>query len=80
MMRVDIYKRAESGNLYSYLAVPEEKPLPQEVTSTDWVPVEKKVDITDAKRPKYTLSPADLIIQIQQKGYAITRLQDQSPH
>ena len=35
-MRVDIYRRAESGHRYSYLAVPEGRVIPEEATNTDW--------------------------------------------
>lgn len=35
-MRVDIYRRAEHDGIFSYLAVPEGKLIPEEVTNTDW--------------------------------------------
>jgi len=33
-MRVDIYRRAEHDGIFSYLAVPEGKIIPEEVTNT----------------------------------------------
>jgi len=35
-MRLDIYRRAEHGGKFSYLAVPESKSIPEEATNTDW--------------------------------------------
>src|SRR5690606_13038469 len=35
-MRLDIYRRPEPEGRFSYLAVPEGKPIPQEAINTDW--------------------------------------------
>src|SRR5689334_8618754 len=46
-MRLDIYRRPEHDGIFSYLAVPEVKPIPQEAISTDWIPAAKAVEVDD---------------------------------
>ncbi|CDG81607.1 DUF6139 family protein [Janthinobacterium agaricidamnosum] len=75
-MRVDIYRRPEHHGTYSYLAVPEGKPIPQEVTNTDWQDTVRALEIDEAAPvlPDYHIEqPAR---QIAAKGYAITSLKD----
>lgn len=76
-MRVDIYRRAEHQGMYSYLAVPEDKPIPQEATSTDWEPDTRKVEVDESADtlPQYHITTP--LAQIRAKGYAITGLKDQ---
>lgn len=73
-MRVDIYRRAEHKGVFSYLAVPEDKPIPQEATSTDWQPEASKVEVDEADDalPLYDIDQP--LAQISDKGYAITSL------
>lgn len=75
-MKVDIYKRMESPNLTSYLAVPQGKPLPQEVTNTDWQADERNIDLEEDTGPLFDLELDDAMAQISEKGYAITHLKD----
>ena len=47
-MKLDIYKRAESGGRFSYLAVPEGKVLPDEVTNIDWEDAERGIEFDES--------------------------------
>jgi hypothetical protein len=71
-MRVDIYRRAESGHLYSYLAVPEGRVIPEEATNTDWETEALGLEggAQAEQLGKYAI--AGLEQQISEKGYAIT--------
>lgn len=77
-MKVDVYKRAEDRNLCSYLLVPTERPLPQEVASTDWQVHELNVDFERGNGRHFTLKPDDAFHQIGEKGYAISHLDDRT--
>ncbi|WP_394780199.1 DUF6139 family protein [Undibacterium sp.] len=80
-MIVDLYRREESGNKFSYLAVPTGKLLPEEVTSTDWQVHSTEVDLDDVderEHPIPTLQVADVLKQITEKRYAITHVSDQT--
>lgn len=71
-MRVDIYRRPESGGQFSYLAVPEGKVIPDEAISVDWEAAERSVDLEDSvdRLPQFSID--DPLEQISAKGYAIT--------
>lgn len=73
-MRLDIYRRAENGGKYSYLAVPEDKNIPNEATNTDWEMEARAVEIADEadQLPDYEIE--HLNEQIAEKGYAMTAL------
>jgi hypothetical protein len=75
-MRVDIYRRAEHNNIFSYLAVPEGKAIPEEATNTDWQPHARSVEVDDGADvlPDYHIEKTAQ--QIGAKGYAITGLKD----
>lgn len=75
-MKVDVYKRLESGNLHSYLAVPTGRPIPEEATNTDWEIDRRNVDLEPGHTPQSTLRPDEALQQIDYKGYAITHLCD----
>ena len=75
-MIVDLYRRAESGNKYSYLAVPAGKFLPEEVTGTDWLVHSRQWD-TEQGASIPSLLADDVVRQIDEKRYAITHLSDQ---
>ena len=77
-MKVDVYKRSEEHNLCSYLIVPNQKALPDEVVNTDWVVHERNVDFERGGRQRFTLSPDDAFIQLGEKGYAISHLDDRT--
>jgi hypothetical protein len=74
MMKVDVYKRMESNDLCSYLVVPAEKPLPEEVANTDWLVHDLNIDFERDGGKHYTLDPDDAFLQIAEKGYAISHL------
>jgi len=73
-MRLDIYRRAETDGKFSYLAVPEEKNIPNEATNTDWEVEVRAFEVEDDadKIPDYSIE--HLTEQIAEKGYAVTAL------
>lgn len=73
-MRLDIYRRAENGGKYSYLAVPESRNIPNEATNTDWEVEARAVEVADEadQLPDYDIE--HLTEQITEKGYAVTAL------
>ena len=75
-MRSDIYRRAEHNALFSYLAVPEGKAIPEEATSTDWLAEASGVELDEAgdALPAYHIEQP--VEQIAAKGYAITGFKD----
>jgi len=79
-MRVDIYRRAEHKGLFSYLAVPEGKRIPEEATNTEWQPEAQRVEVDEAADalPEYDIDKP--MAQISAKGYAITALNGHGNH
>lgn len=75
-MKVDVYKRPEREGKYSYLAVPEGRPIPQEATNVDWETAEHNVDLDQDNEPVHGLSADDALEQISAKGYAISSVQN----
>jgi hypothetical protein len=75
-MRLDIYRRAEHDGLFSYLAVPEGKPIPQEAINTDWEAAAMGHEVDDGAQhlPDYHIEQPHQ--QIGLKGYAITSVKD----
>lgn len=71
-MKVDVYKRPEQEGKYSYLAVPQGKPIPNEATNIDWETAESNIDIDENHAPVLGLSAEDVFAQIDMKGYAIS--------
>lgn len=73
-MRLDIYRRAENDGKFSYLAVPEDRIIPNEATSTDWVVEARAVEVGDEanQMPDYDIEHVSE--QIAEKGYAMTAL------
>jgi len=74
-MKVDVYKRPEREGVYSYLAVPEGRPIPEEATNIDWETAENSVDLDENNEPVLGLSAEDALSQIDAKGYAISHTQ-----
>ena len=74
-MKVDVYKRPEREGMYSYLAVPEGHPIPNEATNIDWETAENSIDLDENNEPVHGFSAEDALSQINAKGYAITRAQ-----
>ena len=75
-MKVDVYKRPEREGLYSYLAVPEGRPIPEEATNTDWETSENSIDLDEDNEAVLGLSAEDALSQISAKGYAISHTQN----
>jgi hypothetical protein len=71
-LHVDIYRRAESGNKFSYLLVPHDKPIPEEATNIDWALRQRAVAIDDAASHLDPYEIDEPRRQIEEKGYAIT--------
>lgn len=75
-MKVDVYKRPEREGMYSYLAVPEGRPIPEEATNIDWETAENSIDLDEDNEPVLGLSAEDALSQISAKGYAISHTQN----
>lgn len=77
-MRLDLYRRPEAKGKYSYLAVLEGKPIPEEANNTDWEIAERGLDVSDEDdaMPDYAIEQP--FQQIGSKGYAITSLRNLS--
>lgn len=75
-MRIDIYRRAESADVFSYLAVPEGAAIPAEAINTDWQRhvAARELDEASSALPDYHIAAP--LQQIAAKGYAITSLKD----
>ena len=71
-MRLDIYRRAESGHRYSYLAVPEGRLIPEEATNTDWESEARGIEVGAQAEQLGKYAIARLEEQISEKGYAMT--------
>ena len=71
-MRVDIYRRAESNQQFSYLAVPAGRVIPEEATNSDWETEVRAVEMGEqAEQISHYAIPRPEQ-QIAEKGYAIT--------
>lgn len=73
-MRLDIYRRAETGGKFSYLAVPETRDIPAEATSTDWQVEARAVEVEDDAGNLADYAIDHVSQQIAEKGYAVTGL------
>lgn len=75
-MRLDIYRRAEPEHdgKFSYLAVPEDRNIPEEVTNTDWLVEVKAFEMDDTASDLADYSIQKVNEQIAEKGYAVTAL------
>jgi len=73
-MRVDIYRRAESNEQFSYLAVPAGRVIPEEATNTDWETEVRAVEMGEQAEQVSHYAIPQPEQQIAEKGYAITRV------
>lgn len=78
-MKVDIYKRPEPQGVYSYLAVPQGRPIPEEATAIDWETEESNIDLDNNNELVDGLSADDALQQISAKGYAISSTRNRAP-
>lgn len=76
-MEVDIYRRPEPGNKFSYLLVPRGQPIPEEATNVDWLLRQRDVHVDDAAEHLHPYEIDAPLQQIQDKGYAITSVYHQ---
>lgn len=75
-MRVNVFRRAEQDGNFSYLAVPEGKAIPAEVTNIDWEADSWGVDLNEGTDYMEEFAIAQPAQQIDAKGYAITSSQN----
>ena len=75
-MKLDIYKRAEAGGHFSYLAVPQGEVIPNEVTNIDWEDAEHGIDFDEREDAMPAYSIEQPVEQITAKGYAITSVRN----
>jgi len=75
-MKVDVYKRPDTPGQFSYLAVPEGRPIPNEATNIDWETADQNIDIDENHQPVHGFSLQDAVQQISTKGYAISSRQN----
>lgn len=73
-MRLDIYRRAENDGKYSYLAVPQDRAIPNEAINTDWEMEAKALEVADEADQIEDYDIEHLSEQIAEKGYAVTAL------
>ena len=73
-MRLDIYRRAERDGKFSYLAVPEDRNIPNEATNTDWQMEARALEVEDEADQIADYDIEHLSEQIAEKGYAVTAL------
>lgn len=71
-MKVDVYKRPDTDGKFSYLAVPQGRPIPEEATAVDWETAEHNIDLDPDNQSVDGLSADDALAQIDAKGYAIS--------
>ncbi|PWF43930.1 DUF6139 family protein [Massilia glaciei] len=73
-MRFDIYRRADGDGKFSYLAVPQDRNIPEEATNTEWQIEARAFEIADEADQLPDFEIEHLGEQIAEKGYAITSL------
>ncbi len=73
-MRLDIFRRAESGGTFSYLAVPEGHTIPAEATNVDWEDHVRGIDPGESSDALMQFDIKMAAEQIVSKGYAISSL------
>ena len=73
-MRLDIYRRAESDGKFSYLAVPQDRHIPNEATNTEWEMEARALEVEDEAQQIADYDIERLSEQIAEKGYAVTAL------
>ena len=71
-MRLDIYRRAEHGGKFSYLAVPETRSIPSEGTTTDWELKARAVYVEETADHVADFDGANANQQSAEKGCAVT--------
>ena len=78
-MKVDIYRREEDHQMFSYLIVPQGKDIPPEADNVDWHVRQLAVDVDDTQEHLHPYEIDNPRGQIAEKGYAITSVYHQVP-
>jgi hypothetical protein len=73
-MKVDVYKRPQPQGSFSYLAVPNGEPIPDEATNVDWETVSNDFDLDHDQEALSSMAIDNPQGQIAAKGYAISSL------
>ncbi len=76
-MQVDIYRRPEPQNKFSYLIVPAGRPIPEEAANSDWQARQQGVSVDESEQHLHPYEIDNPRAQIQEKGYAITSVYHQ---
>lgn len=71
-MKVDIYRRPEPQNKFTYLIVPAGQPIPEEATNIDWQARQQGVHVDETQEHLHPIEIDNPRAQIEEKGYAIT--------
>jgi hypothetical protein len=71
-MKVDIYRRPEPQNKFTYLIVPTGQPIPEEATNIDWQARQQGVHVDETQEHLHPIEIDNPRAQIEEKGYAIT--------
>ena len=79
-MRADLYRRVESNNEVSFLAVPAGQAIPEEATNLDWEQHAQAVPLGDDDDLLATYGIEGLADQVREKGYAITGVEHRVPN
>jgi hypothetical protein len=78
-MKVDIYRRPEPAQKFSYLIVPAGQPIPEEAVNTDWQARQQGVDVDTTTEHLHPYEIDNARAQIEEKGYAMTSVYHQVP-
>ena len=76
-MNIDIYRRPEANNRFTYLIVPHGQEIPQEAINVDWQLRRQKVHIDETSHHLDGCEIDEPGVQIAEKGYAITSVAHQ---
>jgi hypothetical protein len=76
-MQVDIYRRPEANNKFTYLIVPAGEPIPEEATNIDWQARQRDVSVDESAEHLHPYEIDNPRAQIEEKGYAITSVKHQ---
>lgn len=73
-MRLDVYQRPEAGGRFSYLVVPQGRPIPEEANRIDWQLAGEGIEISSETQTLEDFSIERPFLQLDSKGYAITSI------
>jgi Family of unknown function (DUF6139) len=76
-MKVDIYRRAEAHNKFTYLMVPSGQAIPEEAVNYDWQARQQGVNVDETQDLLHPYEIDHPRAQIDEKGYAITSVYHQ---